>query len=68
MQGFGVEGLEQLPLNQGIQSQFTTHQREHRGVEVLSNACRSERVRFTAAGGGGGSVEGVCIRARHGEL
>lgn len=68
MQSFGVEGLEELSLNQRIQSQLTAHQREHRGVEVLSNAGRSKRVRFTAAAAAGGSVEGFRVSAREGKL
>lgn len=67
MQSFGVEGLEQLPLNQRIQSQLTAHQREDRRVEVLSNTGRSKRVRFTAAAAGG-STEGFRVRAREGKL
>lgn len=67
MQSFGVEGLEELSLNQRIQSQFTAHQREHRGVEVLSNAGRSKRVCFTAAAAGG-SVDGFRVSAREGKL
>lgn len=69
MQSFGVEGLEELSLNQRIQSQLTAHQREHRGVEVLSNAGRSKRVCFTAAAAAaGGSVEGFRVSAREGKL
>lgn len=67
MQSFGVEGLEQLSLNQRIQSQLTAHQREHRGVEVLSDARRSERVCFAAAAAGG-RVEGFRVSAREGKL
>lgn len=67
MQSFGVEGLEQLSLNQRIQSQLAAHQREHRGVEVLSDAGRSERVCFTAAAAAG-SVEGFHVSAREGKL
>lgn len=67
MQSFGVEGLEQLSLNQRIQSKLTAHQRENRGVEVLSDAGRSKRVRFTAAAGGG-RVEGFRVSAREGKL
>lgn len=66
MQSFGVKGLEQLSLNQRIQSQLTAHQREDRGVEVLSDAGRSKRVCFTAAAAG--SIEGFRVSAREGKL
>lgn len=69
MQSFGVKGLEQLSLNQRIQSQLTAHQREDRGVEVLSDPGRSKRVRFTgAAAAAGGSIEGFRVSAREGKL
>lgn len=69
MQSFGVEGLEQLPLNQRIQSQLTAHQREDGRVEVLSDAGRSKRVRFAAAAAAaGGSIEGFRVSAREGRL
>lgn len=70
MQSFGVKGLEQLSLNQRIQSQLTAHQREDRGVEVLSDPSRSKRVRFTgaAAAAAGGSIEGFRVSAREGKL
>lgn len=67
MQSFGVEGLEQLPLNQRIQGQLTAHQREDGRVEVLSDAGRSERVRFAAAAADG-SIEGFRVSAREGTL
>lgn len=69
MQSFGVKGLEQLSLNQRIQSQLTAHQREDGGVEVLSDPGRSKRVCFTAAAAAaGGSIEGFRVSAREGKL
>lgn len=59
--------MEQLSLDQRIQSQLTAHQRKDRGVEVLSDAGRSKRVRFTAAAAGG-SIEGFRVGAREGKL
>lgn len=69
MQSFGVEGLQQLSLNQRIQSQLTAHQREDRGVKILSDAGRSKRMRFAAAAAAaGGSIEGFRVSAGEGKL
>lgn len=67
MQSFGVKGLEQLSLNQRIQSQLAAHQREDRGVEVLSDAGGGKGVRFAAAAAAG-SIEGFRVSAREGKL
>ena len=65
LQGFGVEGLEQLSLEQGAQGHLTAHQGEGGGIEVLADARWGERVRFV---GGVGGIEGIRVGMREREL